>query len=80
MTAIEQKQLINMLYHIQHEYERLVGTTKNPVIEVSVPGTDIRQVYSGRMAVSVHRSLARTMESERMSLVARRMNENSVVL
>ena len=80
MTAIEQKQLINILNHIQQEYERLVGVTKNLVVEISVPGTDFRQVYSGRMAVSVCRSLARTMESERMSLVARRMNENAVVL
>lgn len=80
MTAIEQKHLINMLYHIQHEYERLVGTTKNPVIEISVPSTDIHQVYSGHLCVCVARSLARTMESERMSLVARRMNENTVVL
>lgn len=69
-----------MLYHVQQEYEKLAGTTKNLVIDIQMPGTDIRQVYSGRMAVSVCRSLARTMESERMSLVARRMNENTVVL
>lgn len=79
MTELEQKFLINQLHYMQNELEKLMTHEQNTTIMVLVPGTDIKHVYSGDLAISVCRSLARTMEAERMKLVTRRRKENTFV-
>jgi len=72
MTEKEQAQMLAMLRHMQSEMETLATGGRQPTVMVTVPGSDTKHVYSGHLAVSVCRSLARTFENERLAIVARK--------
>lgn len=73
MTEKEQRQTLTLLRIMQDEFENM-AVDGQPTIMVSVPGSHTKHVYSGHLAVSVCRSLARTFESERLAIVARKRN------
>lgn len=73
MTEKEQSQTLTLLRHMQNEMETLASDGKTTIM-VTVPGSNTKHVYSGHLAVSVCRSLARTFESERLAIVAKKKN------
>ena len=70
MTATERRQQLTCLQHMQQEFENLAHGLEGGVIMVSIPGTVTKHVYSGTLASRVARSIARTLEQERVNLLS----------
>lgn len=71
MTVSERSQQLSVLRFMQQEFENIANAKEGGVIVITVPGTTTKHVYSDSLAAKVARSIARTLEQERVSILSR---------
>lgn len=70
MSRTEQRQMVAMLGVMQHQFEDAAGVGGS--LLVTIPGTDIKHVYSNELAKKVMCAIARTLEQEKYRLFNKR--------
>ncbi len=70
MSRTEQRQMVAMLGVMQHQFEDAAGVGGS--LLVTIPGTDLKHVYSNELAKKVMRAIARTLEQEKYRLFNKR--------
>ena len=70
MSRTEQRQTVALLDAMQRQFEEvMIGDT---CLMVTVPGTDVKHVYSNELAKKVIRAIARTLEQEKFRIFNKR--------
>lgn len=70
MSRTEQRQMVAMLGMMQQQFENATGG--GSCLMVTIPGTDVKHVYSNGLAEKVMRAIARTLEQEKYRLFNKR--------
>jgi hypothetical protein len=70
MSRTEQRQMVAMLGVMQHQFEDAVGG--GGCLLVTIPGTDLKHVYSNELAEKIMRAIARALEQEKYRLFNKR--------
>lgn len=73
MTTTERRQQLSVLLTAQQQFE-LLSSEEGGVLMVAAPGTIDKHVYSGNLAHKISRAIARTLEQERMQIIANHRN------